>query len=341
MDNPLESPSTPEQERPGAQPLRPAAGKIAYDIQADFHLLKTCNYRCDYCFYGPKYLGSKLNVFASNEEWTEGFDATGKTWLLHLTGGEPTLYPGFADLCERLSESHYLSLNSNLSHKSVLDFAKRVDPARVHYVNAGLHHEERRSRGKYERFIHHVRALQEHGFDVFVSLVMTPQMVQAYEDISADLRAQGIALVPKILQGKYGDKYYPRDYDPRERSALLSYLERACDDYADVLARMDERPTQDMFSDDRLLIRSTVSSYRSRLAKLLRLGKSEYAGRMCAAGSKFVVIYWDGEVRRCSTRKDYGNILRKDVRLLEGPKRCDTRFCYYYCEKYTQPRFLS
>ena len=314
---------------------------MAYDVQADWHLIKTCNYRCDYCFFGSSHLGSKLRVFGSNEEWAEGFSATGKTWLLHLTGGEPTLYPGFADLCERLSESHYLSVNSNLSHRSILEFARRVDPGRVHFVNAAVHHQERQARGKYEAFVRHVQGLQEHGFNVFVSLVMTPQMVQSYEDISAHFRAQGIALVPKIMQGEYGDKHYPRDYDQQERSVLLNHLERAREDYAEVLARMTERPTLDMFSDDRILIRSASDADRAPLFSRLRFGKGEYAGRMCGAGSKFVVIHPDGDVRRCSSGKDYGNILRKSVQLLENPKRCDTRFCYYYCEKYTQPRFYS
>jgi hypothetical protein len=61
-----------------------------YNIEADWHLLDTCNYRCDYCFFGPETLGSKLRTFASPEGWKSAFDATGDVWLLHMTGGEPS-----------------------------------------------------------------------------------------------------------------------------------------------------------------------------------------------------------------------------------------------------------
>ncbi len=340
MDIPSQHTISTEDLNPEFETPAPQSGamQMAYDVEADWHLLKTCNFRCDYCFFGPDHLGSKLRVFGGIDDWAEGFSATGKTWLLHLTGGEPTLYPGFADLCARLGEDHYLALNSNLSHRSILDFAKKVDPGRVHFVNAALHHQERQTRGGSETFIRHVRALQEHGFHVLVSAVMTPQMIRSYEGISADYRARGIALIPMLLQGKYRGKHYPRDYDPLERAALLTYMERAREDYGEVLARMGERPTLDMFSDDRILLAS-VNSYRGRLSSLFRGGKGDYAGRMCGAGARFVVIHPHGAVRRCSSSEEFGNILERNVRLLDGPKRCDTRFCHYYCEKYTRPPF--
>ena len=94
-------------------------------------------------FLLPKSRSAKIQVHASAEEWAEGFDSTGKTWLLHINGGEPSIYPGFINLCSSLSRNHYLSINSNLSGNCVEAFAETIDPKRVHFINAALHYVER------------------------------------------------------------------------------------------------------------------------------------------------------------------------------------------------------
>jgi Radical SAM superfamily len=126
---------------------------LKYDVEADWILLNTCNYRCAYCFLSAADLGTKIRISGTPEQWVEGFSHAGKTWLLHITGGEPFIYPGFVDLCEQLARDHYLSINSNLSHRSVDDFAERIDPRRVHYINAALHPDERGKRREVDDFI--------------------------------------------------------------------------------------------------------------------------------------------------------------------------------------------
>ena len=77
---------------------------MKYDIEADWHLLDTCNYSCSYCFFGPEVLKSKLRKYAAPSDWQSAFDVTGNIWLLHMTGGEPSIYSDFAELCEAKSE---------------------------------------------------------------------------------------------------------------------------------------------------------------------------------------------------------------------------------------------
>ena len=86
-----------------------------YDVEADWQLLNTCNYRCGYCFFPADTLGEKLKAAGTSEEWATAFGRTGLTWLLHITGGEPSIYPHFADLCERITREHFISLNSNMN----------------------------------------------------------------------------------------------------------------------------------------------------------------------------------------------------------------------------------
>src|SRR5215468_5799974 len=100
---------------------------MRYEVEADWHLLNTCNYRCEYCFFPAETLGEKLRIFATPEGWRSAFDAMGRVWLLHLTGGEPSIYPDFFELCRILTERHYISINSNLTGSSLAQFAQHID----------------------------------------------------------------------------------------------------------------------------------------------------------------------------------------------------------------------
>ncbi len=240
---------------------------MKYDLEADWMLLTTCNFRCTYCFFPDAILGARLNIYGTHAQWREGFDATGKTWLIHITGGEPAIYPDFADLCDQLSQNHYLSINSNLWHPSIDAFAEKVNPERVAYVNAGVHAEERQKKASLDVFIKRVHKLQKHQFNVLVSLLMTPQMVCHFPAISKDFESHGLHLIPKVMRGVYEGKRYPAMYSIGEKSLILQYLMEARKQYRTVIERIGEPASIDMFSDDHFLN-----------------GIPDYKGKLCASG---------------------------------------------------------
>jgi MoaA/NifB/PqqE/SkfB family radical SAM enzyme len=296
---------------------------LKYDVEADWELLTTCNFRCAYCFVPPAALAAKLTTYGTNTQWVEGFAATAKTWLLHITGGEPSIYPGFVDLCDKLSRLHYLSINSNLSHRSMETFADRINPERVHFINAALHYNERLHRASLDNFVTRVQKLRRHRFHVLVSSVMTPLLVKKYPEISACFEAQGLSLIPKVLSGRFQGKIYPCAYSQEERSLIREYLEKARQNHASVTAAMGETPTINMFADDRLLDNPRI-----------------YHGKLCGSGHNFVRIESDGAVIRCGSGMQLGNILQKSVVLLNASKPCDSFYCPYFCAKYTAPPFV-
>jgi MoaA/NifB/PqqE/SkfB family radical SAM enzyme len=301
-----------------------ASMKVKYDIEADWMLLTTCNFRCAYCFFPPAVLSDRLSIYGSHVQWKEGFDATGKTWLIHVTGGEPSIYPGFADLCELLSRNHYLSINSNLSHHSIDAFAEKLDPERVHYINVGMHFDERRKKASMGVFIDRVHKLQKSQFNVLVSLLMTPQMVLRFPEISKVIEPHRLYLIPKVMRGVYEGKRYPAAYSPGEKSLILQYLIEARKQYRTMIDSMGEPASIDMFSDDHFLD-----------------GIPDYRGKLCGSGCNFVRIDPDGTVRRCGSGECLGNILQKNVKLLRAAKQCNTSYCPYFCEKYTSPRYVG
>lgn len=298
---------------------------MRYDIEADWMLLETCNYRCAYCFFDEEVLGRKLRPAASPAEWRAAFDRTGRTWLLHLTGGEPGAYPGFTELCRELTQSHFISLNTNLTQRAFAAFAETVNPARVSFINAGYHPFERGRRRGQEVFAELATLLKAKGFTIMASVVATPEALAAFPQIIDALRPAGLFPVPKLLRGPFEGRRYPDAYTPAEKQRFKHFSREARRAYDPMLAGRHHALTVNPFDDHRFLD-----------------GVPDYGGRSCEAGRKFVSLAPNGDVFRCSTRNAAGEILAQGNLLdgsfapTAGPAPCDTAYCFYFCNKYAQ-----
>src|SRR5262249_28477876 len=279
-----------------------------------------------YCFIPPAALGEKVTVYGEPETWKQSFDRTGLTWLLHITGGEPSVYTGFAKLCQLLTEKHYLSFNSNLSNSSIVEVAKRIDPSRISYINAGLHAKERQSRKGLEKFLEHAACLKEHGFPLFISIVATPDVLHRADEIIALTKPIGLIPIPKLLRHLYDGKIYPEAYTPKEKAIFIELAKRARERYGPFIRNLVGRPTIDILSDDNYLD-----------------GTPDFRGRMCSAGVKFVSLRPDGAAYRCEPKQSnyLGNILEGSFATAEK-SRCNSSYCFYFCLKYSdQPKLGS
>jgi MoaA/NifB/PqqE/SkfB family radical SAM enzyme len=292
---------------------------MKYDVEADWHLLETCNFRCAYCFSSPELLGTKIRPCGTPTAWSEGFDSSEKTWLLHLTGGEPSIYPGFVDLCRYLTRKHYISLNSNLSHRSIDQWTSAIDPSRVNFINAALHFEERSRKSNVKSFTDRVKKLKSKGFPVFVSQVMTPSILEIFPEICARFENDGIYIIPKVIRsGRFKESHLPQGYSRDQKQLIEDHLRRSWDNYRPFLEQEKLDLSIDIFSDARFLE-----------------GRKDYRGRTCTAGSRFVAIVPNGTILRCRSGQILGNVLLKDYFLLDSALLCDTSYCPYFCEKYS------
>ena len=304
--------------------IKPTRTTQLYDVEADFSLLFTCNFRCEYCFVPPNKLGEKIRVYADDNQWTDAFRRTGKRWLVHITGGEPTAYPRFVQLCRTLTRDNLISLNSNIHHRSILQFAETMDPTRVSFINAGFHIAERTKRGATDIFLVHATRLRNAGFRVFVSLVATPEVVTKLQEYLELIRSAGLVVSPKVLRGFFHGGYYPAAYSPAEKAVLSAGIRSACSAFREAYSAEESVPTIDIFHDDALLD-----------------GLPTFSGQSCAAGSKFISILPNGDVYRCSKKTRLGNLLDGTFRFMDGPRACDTRYCVYFCKKYTAPEIVG
>lgn len=288
-----------------------------YDVEADWLLNSLCNFDCAYCLGHSRVEHPSVGKFPPQNA-VKFFDDTNMTWLIHLTGGEPFFYPKFVELCEGLTDKHFISVNTNLTSKLVFKFAQVVDPQRVAFVHCGSHVVEREQRNLVRDFVNKVSVLRDRGFSVFVSYVMSPPMIERFPLDFEFFKSEGIVVVPKALRGVYKGRGYPESYTPEEREAFVRYSTEAESFLADFdTLALGERPTIDLLAD-----RNFVT------------GIPDFRGRHCSAGMSFVRIQTNGSITRCGRRRVLGNLFKYKLELLSKPQECDDRCCPYFCFKY-------
>jgi len=297
----------------------PGDGSRLYDIEADWKLLRGCNFRCTYCFSSPEVLATKIGAHAKPETWQEAFDATGLTWLLHITGGEPTAYPEFSRLCQLLTQCHYLSINTNLSLDTVLSLIGVVDPRRIRFVHAAFHPDERERKNGIAAFVQRAVTLRDAGFTMLITMVATPGVLANFDELAGPIRDAGLAVTPKILRENFQGKRYPDAYSEVDKALFRAALAGGQTAYQNVLDGMGEAPTINFFSDEDYLD-----------------GVPSFKGRECDAGHRFVAITPEGNVSLCGGPQ-LGNMLDGSLRLRNKSSACNTTYCVYFCAKYAKP----
>ncbi len=253
-----------------------------------------CNFRCKYCFsvgtnpyrehpacgrYSPRHIA-------------QGFDRTGQSWGITMTGGEPFLYPDFVQLCQELTRNHFLSIFTNLSTANALQFAQAVDPGRVFAIYASLHITERERYGRLDQFIAYVLHFQKKGFKVRVDYVAYPPLFERLERDFKMLAARGVEHVSlQAFQGIYRSRLYPSAYNRQERG---------------VFRRIS--------TDDKELD--------------LIAGTRSFFGQPCRSGQGFFYMNIGGEMKRCAaTARSYGNFFAGRYGLDKRPRPCPYPRC--------------
>ncbi len=292
---------------------------MKFDIEADWALNLLCNYDCAYCFARAS-TEHPLVGRMSPEEYLDFFDSTRKTWLLHLTGGEPFFHPEFVRLCRTLTSRHYISLNSNLSSSRVREFAAEIDPARVRYVHCGVHVEERDRRKGWPNLQANVTSLLERGFPVFASLVMTRAAFADFPRVEQLFTGLGVALIPKAIRGFYEGRWYPQAYNEAERAQFRRFSEQA----ARIAATNSWQPDRHGATINPLLDRDYLD------------GVPDFTGIPCSAGRMSVTIGYDGRIFRCGQRTILGNIFDRRLDLFAEDRPCDDEHCFYWCLRYSR-----
>lgn len=269
---------------------------VPWEMEFDWHLTNRCNFLCHYCHPQIRVV---LNRKSLNEPAStpiaERFNDLGRTLLIHMSGGEPFMFPDFVGLCRLLQRRHYLSLNTNLSRsETVAEWVAEVDPSRVVRVAAALHIEERERIGaSVEDFIANYRLLEDNGFPVSALYVLHPD---TFHRAAADLERLtqgGVANVEaKVFKGVHQGRLYPDAYTPEERD----------------------------------LIHKLSGSYTHNDSYLSLSGTSPFLNIPCVAGARSFKISVTGDVSRCaSVPTPLGNLYEGTFTPSANPEPCTAK----------------
>jgi MoaA/NifB/PqqE/SkfB family radical SAM enzyme len=264
-----------------------------WDWEFDWHLTNRCNFYCDYCHPQIRHVLNRRHLDEPPPDLVvRRFDELGRTCLIHMSGGEPFMYPGFVDLCEGLTRAHHISINTNLASDDVPAFAKRVPPGRVAKVVAAVHQPERERQGlELDAYARNYLALRDAGFDVTALYVLYPPLLPRLAGDLDRLRSHGVDRIRgKVFKGIHNGIRYPEGYTEREKALVL----------ANSGEYVFNRPYFD--------------------------GTLSFRGKACTAGVTSFKVTVTGDVRRCaSVPTRYGNLYTGTFRSAQTNEPCPAR----------------
>ena len=315
--------------------------KTKPEIEINWLINDFCNFSCTYCYPGLR--KNEFSGIRDIQTIVDGFDRIGPELLIYISGGEPFLFPSFVELCDKLTQRHTISMNTNLAHKDVIRFAENINPEKVRCVHCSMHIQERERLGLIQDFIQKYKLLEGKGFYVFASYVLYPPLMKRFKEDYEYFKSQGIILRPKVFRGLYyrfeGQNFriprlvrrvinclspklysnifvrrYPEAYSKDEKEMILYYINKSQEDGSFNINH--EHDIEDGRLSDVYLDQFFVDGFPS------------FKGSFCLAGKNFFRMTPEGEVYRCYDEKRYlGNLFEGDITVFKEPAKCVSEAC--------------
>jgi MoaA/NifB/PqqE/SkfB family radical SAM enzyme len=278
----------------------------------EFHWLihDTCNYHCPYCprSGGNRAQGPRKENTRTAETWAAAWRrvhaACGRC-RVYITGGEPTLFPGFIGLVGELCGMHSVVFDTNLSwSRPELElFCGQVSPRDVK-VNLSFHPDTAAA----DEFIEKALLLRERGFGAACRVVSFPPLLPELAAYCDKFEKAGLGLAVTPFRGPYEGKKYPRQYTEEERARIASLNSR----------RRGE----------------TTGRHAGIMRRILYPRMVPLLGQACRSGQVYCCVEHDGTAYRCMqyanrAMEPLGSILDGDFRLAGGPSPCGLMYCEY------------
>ena len=193
-------------------------------LYALWNITRACNFRCKYCCSSRKNIYSPP-IYVYVQKLCKVLGEHSKKWTVHISGGEPFIYPGFIGICRELTKEFRIKINSNLSlNAQVREFSNAINPDKVELIHATFHIEEAKRLDKVEDFIENVLLLKNRGFKVLVKSVLHPTLIEVFQGDRQYFDSRGIKLIPRPFKGAYLGKLYPKAYSDSVKKLFLNNM---------------------------------------------------------------------------------------------------------------------
>jgi MoaA/NifB/PqqE/SkfB family radical SAM enzyme len=272
-------------------------------ITWDIHY--ACNYDCTYCNTPKPYQPLDMWEFRSRKEvaypgisrlleiWNDIYNLYGSCEI-HITGGEPFVYPDFIKLMTELAKVHTLEIITNLS-VDVSKIINNVAPDRVR-IGTTFHPEF----ADLDEFIAKHKELGKHGFETWANYVLYPPIIKDASGYKAKFDKLGIPLNLQPMLGFHNGKEYPMAYTDEEIAGL-----------------------KECYGDDDIVNRKTIEWKTAQ-------PKRDMRGRKCRMGQMYAKVYPNGNAYACCAKGApyIGNLFDGTFELTNEPEECTAEHCH-------------
>jgi MoaA/NifB/PqqE/SkfB family radical SAM enzyme len=143
-------------------------------------------------------------------------DRMGGVSRIDFSGGEPFLCKGFVSACCDITRKHFIGINTNFVLPPVLEFARRVDPSRVIFVNASIHFDQLKKHNLIGKYIEHYHLYKSKGFNIVASMVAYPGISNHIQEYREYFNQYGISFNCTHFFGWYRNLHYPGAYSKED-----------------------------------------------------------------------------------------------------------------------------
>lgn len=268
--------------------------KIKKSFSWDIHW--KCNFRCPYCWWHGRWEDvSRQNYYPGTarliEAWKRIHDLYGQAHV-DISGGEPTIYPGFLEFLSALLEYHTAGINTNLSQDAGAIAQGITSNLQRLRFNATFHPLFCEA----DEFIDKACFLQDRKFNIGVCYLAWPPQIRHIPMYRQKFEKRGFQLAVLTFWGSYNGKSYPADYTEEEKAIVSPNLGR----------RSGEE-----FQIEPLVTLGKKCNAGCAYATMHPDGKA----LRCGGGS------WEKE------DDSIGNLFDPDFKLLDEPRPCTSRHC--------------
>lgn len=189
-------------------------------VEFSWEIHRTCNFRCPYCWHFGKWDElSKQNVYPGVEKlikvWKRMYDLYGEC-ILHILGGEPSIYPNINELLLELIKYHKIFLTTNLSN----GFDKLLDCIPEDLINKiNISTTFHPMFSQLDEFLPKVKKIKSKICNCVLYLAYPPHLkdLLKYKKIFED---NGLNFSVLTFWGIYDGKKYPDSYTDEEKKLI-------------------------------------------------------------------------------------------------------------------------
>ena len=263
-----------------------------------------CNYNCTYCntpkpWHGPGKWDRDRDkvIYPGVDKWIKIWEDIYKRYgscEIHITGGEPFIYPSFMELITQLSKMHTLEIITNLFWETGY-FIKNLSPDRVR-IGTSFHPEF----ANLDQFLKKHLLLRENGFETWANYVAYPPLMSEMGKYKSEFDRLKISFNIQPYLGWYQDREYPAGYTDSEMAHLKS-----------------------CYNDEDIVNKKTIEWKTG-------VKKRNMSGKPCRMGQMYAKVYPIADAYRCCAQSSasLGNLIDGSFKLSDEPLLCKDEHCF-------------